>query len=329
MKAHWYEKAGDAYSVLESGEMEDPSPGPGEVRIKVAYSGVNPYDTKKRAKGRDVEQFGRIIPNCDGSGIIDRVGDGVLKDRIGQSVWVFGAQVTQAFGTGAEYCVIPDLQAIALPKNLSLEEGAALGIPAVTAHRAVFADGDVAGKILYVAGATGRVGSYAVQFSKLAGATVIAATGSNDKIDYLKKLGADYIVNYREEHRIQQVKSILGSEGVDRIIESSFGANIEFDAAVLARHGIIAAFGFDDVGSQSMPHFPLMLKNALLRYIAIFFISHEAKEKTFSQINQIISTGGIQHHIGHIFAFDELPNAHQAIETNEVLGAGLVKIEGS
>ena len=329
MKAHWYEKAGDANSVLRFGEMEDPSPGPGEVRIKVAYSGVNPYDTKKRAKGHDVEKFGRIIPNCDGSGIIDRVGDGVSKDRIGQSVWVFGAQVTQAFGTGAEYCVIPDLQAVALPKNLSLEAGSALGIPAVTAHRSVFADGDVAGKTLYVAGATGRVGSYAVQFAKLARATVIAATGSNDKIDYLKELGADYVVNYRDEDRIQQVKSIAGSEGVDRIIEGSFGANIDFDADVLAHHGVIAAFGFDDVASQSMPHLPLMLKNALLRYIAIFFLSDDIKEATFSHIDQLVSTGNIQHHIGQIFAFDELPNAHQAIEAKRVFGAGLVKIEGS
>lgn len=329
MKAYWYEKVGDAFSVLKFGEMEDPSPGPGEVRVKVACSGVNPYDTKKRAKGRDVEKFGRIIPDCDGSGFIDRVGDGVSKDRIGQSVWIFGAQVTQAFGTAAEYCVIPDMQAVALPKNLSLEEGAAIGIPAVTAHRAVFADGDVGGRTLYVAGATGRVGSYAVQFAKLAGATVIAATGSNEKVDDLKELGVDYVVNYRDEDRIRQVKSITGNAGVDRIVESSFGANIDFDVAVLAHGGIIAAFGFDDVGSQPMPHLPLMLKNALLRYIAIFFISDEAKEATFNQINQLVSTGNIQHRIGRIFAFEDLPEAHQAIETGKVPGAGLVRIEGS
>ncbi|MCP4073907.1 MAG: zinc-binding dehydrogenase, partial [Hyphomicrobiales bacterium] len=205
MKAHWYETVGDVRAVLEFGEMDDPFPGPGEVRVKVAFSGVNPYDTKKRKGGHDVEKFGRIIPDCDGSGFIDQVGDGVSKDRIGQPVWIFGAQVSQAFGTAAEYCVVPDLQAINLSKNMSLEEGAAIGIPAVTAHRAVFADGDVLGKTIYVAGATGRVGSYAVQFSKQAGATVVAATGSSDKIDELKQLGADFVVNYKDEDRIQQV----------------------------------------------------------------------------------------------------------------------------
>ena len=125
------------------------------------------------------------------------------------------------------------------------------------------------------------------------------------------------------------MNSIAGSKGVDRIIESSFGANIDFDTAVLAKHGVIAAFGFDDVGSQSMPHLRLMLKNALLRYIAIFFLSDDIKEATFNHINQMVSTGNIQHHIGHIFAFDELPNAHQAIEAKRIFGAGLVKIEES
>ncbi len=328
MKAHWYEEAGDADVVLTFGEMADPSPGPGEVRVKVAYSGVNPYDTKKRANGRDLDKFDRVIPNCDGSGVIDQVGDGVAKDRVGRPVWIFGAQVSQPFGTGAEYCVMPELQAITLPESLSLPEGAAIGIPAVTAHRAVFADGDVSGKTLYIAGATGRVGSYAVQFAKQAGATVIAATGSNDKVDALKELGADEVVNYRDEDRIRQVKSMAGGEGVHRIIESSFGANIDFDAAILGKQGTIAAFGFDDLGSQSMPHVSLMLKNALLRYVAIFFISDEDKEATFGHINRLISSGNIRHGIGRVFAFHELPGVHLAIETKKVKGAGLVEIGG-
>ncbi len=328
MKAHWYEQAGDADAVLTFGEMADPSPGPGEVRVKIAYSGVNPYDTKKRTNGRDLGKFDRVIPNCDGSGTIDQVGDGVANNRIGQSVWIFGAQVNQPFGTAAEYCVVPELQAIALPKNLSLPEGAAIGIPAATAHRAVFADGDVSGKTIYIAGATGRVGSYAVQFAKQAGATVIAATGSNDKINALRELGADEVVNYRDENRVRQVKAIAGNEGVHRIVESSFGANIEFDAAILGNQGTIAAFGFDDVTSQPMPHIPLMLKNALLRYVAIFFISDADKKTTFGHINRLISSGDIRHAIGRIFAFHELPDAHLAIETKKVNGAGVVEIGG-
>ncbi|MCP4073868.1 MAG: zinc-binding dehydrogenase, partial [Hyphomicrobiales bacterium] len=169
----------------------------------------------------------------------------------------------------------------------------------------------------------------AVQFSKQAGATVVAATGSSDKIDELKQLGADFVVNYKDEDRIQQVMSFTQGKGVERIVECSFGANIDFDAAVLAAHGVIAAFGFDDVGSRAMPHLPLMLENAVLRYIAIFFLRDEIKEITFDHINHLVSTGNIQHRIGQVFAFAELSSAHVAIETRKVHGAGLVKIEGS
>ncbi len=158
MRAFWYERGGDAASVLTSGQFDDPMPEPGTVRVRIAYSAVNPYDTKKRAAGGDIGRFGRVIPNCDGSGVIDRVGDGVAADRVGQRVWLFGAQVTLAHGTGAEYCVLPDAQAIAMPPGLSFEAGAAIGIPAVTAYRAVFADGAVSGQTIYVAGATGGSG---------------------------------------------------------------------------------------------------------------------------------------------------------------------------
>lgn len=329
MKAYWYDEAGDAQAVLTSGEMEKPTPGADQVRVRVAYSAVNPFDTKKRVGGGDVQKFGRVIPNCDGSGIIDQVGAGVDQGRIGQKVWIFGAQVFQPFGTAAEYCVVPARHAVPLPENVSLLEGATLGTPAVTAHRAVFCAGDVLGKTLYIAGATGRVGSYALQFAKRAGARVIAATGSTDQVASLKDRGADGVVNYRDPDRAGQVMALSGGRGVDHIVESSFGANMDFDAAILAPHGSLGVFGIDDVGSHTTPHIPLLLKNAQLHYIAIYFLNADIQQATFAHINDLLKAGRIDHHIGNVYAFDGLKDAHEAVQEGAISGAAVVTVSGN
>ncbi len=156
---------------------------------------------------------------------------------------------------------------------------------------------------------------------------MIAATGSDAKAAGLKELGADHVVNYRDEDRAKQVQAIAGRDGVHRIIEGSFGTNIAFDAAVLARHGVIAAFGFDDVRDQAMPHLPLMLNNAVLRYIAIFFMDDEAKAAAFNGINQAIARGNLQHQIGRTYDFDQMAQAHHDVESKSVVGAALVKVD--
>src|SRR3954449_13105038 len=174
MLAAWYERAGPAAEVLEVGGMADPQSGPGEVRVRLTFSGINPGDTKKRG---DWVGYGmpypRVVPHSDGAGVIDAVGDGVASARIGERVWVYGAQSYRALGTAAQFTVVPSEQAVALPDEVSDAIGACLGIPGITAHRAVFGDGPVAGATVLVHGVLGGVGRMAAQLAAWNGATVI------------------------------------------------------------------------------------------------------------------------------------------------------------
>src|SRR5438874_3771626 len=188
MLAAWYERPGPAAEVLEVGEMADPEPGPGEVRVRLALSGVNPGDTKKRGDWRGNRMpFPRIGPHSDGSGVIDAVGQGVDRSRIGERVWVYGAQSYRPFGTAAQLTVVPGEQAVALPDEVGDEIGACLGIPGITAHRAIFGDGPVADKTILVHGVLGAVGSVAAQLARWGGATVI---GTVMRESDLEQIGA-------------------------------------------------------------------------------------------------------------------------------------------
>src|SRR3954470_12538678 len=211
MRAVWYEKLGPAHEVLKAGEMPDPQPGPGEVRVRIAYSGVNPSDVKRRA-GASVASmpFPRVIPDMDGSGVIDRVGAGVEEKRIGERVWLHSTQWKRPYGTAAEYAVTPSERAVPLPKNIAMEAAASLGVPAMTAHRAVFGHGSVTGRTVLVTGGAGAVGFYAIQLAKWAGGRVIATVSGGDKAALAKKAGADVVVNY---------KAGKVEEPVDHIVE--------------------------------------------------------------------------------------------------------------
>ncbi|MCX5265614.1 alcohol dehydrogenase catalytic domain-containing protein [Streptomyces sp. NBC_00199] len=187
MLASWYDDQGPAADVLHVGELPDPVPGPGEVRVRVTVSGVNPGDTKKRRGWLGSSMpYPRVIPHSDAAGVIDAVGAQVDVHRVGQRVWVYGAQSYRPFGTAAQYTVIPDHQAAPLPDHLSDELGASLGIPGITAHRTVFADGPVDGQLVLVHGVLGGVGSLAAQLAHRAGATVLATvrrTADLDRVD--------------------------------------------------------------------------------------------------------------------------------------------------
>ncbi len=146
MRAVWYTRFGPAAEVFETGEVETPEPGPGEVRVRVAASGVNPVDVKRRAGGRGEMSAARVIPHFDGAGVIDRAGAGVSESRVGERVWLYEAQWGSDSGSAAEQVVLPAERAVPLPAGTSFAEGACLGIPALTAHRAVFGDGPVAAR---------------------------------------------------------------------------------------------------------------------------------------------------------------------------------------
>src|SRR3954462_5803111 len=195
MKAAWYERQGSAASVLTVGEMAEPEPGAGEVRIRVAASGINPGDVKKRQDAFGVGMaFPRVIPHSDGAGLVDKVGESVSASRVSEQVWCFGAQTYRPFGTAAEYVVVPSEQAVPLPDRISFEQGACLGIPGITAHRAVHAAGSIDGRVVLVQGGAGAVGQCAIGLARHAEALVIATVRSERDGHVAQRAGAHPVI---------------------------------------------------------------------------------------------------------------------------------------
>src|SRR5689334_12241260 len=238
MRAAWYEKNGAAAEVLQVGEVETPQPGPGEVRIKLRTSGVNPSDVKNRAGTTRKIAFPRVIPHSDGAGEIDAVGAGVDKARIGERVWTWNGQWKRPFGTAAEYIVLPENQAVKLPAAISLEAGACLGIPALTAWHAVDIAGTQKGTTLLIAGGAGAVAHYAIQFAKARGATVITTVSSPEKAKVARAAGADHTIDYKTENVGERVQALVKG-GVDAVIELDLTANAHLLPAVLRPHGTL------------------------------------------------------------------------------------------
>src|ERR1700680_1618448 len=243
MRAAWYERTGAARDVLVVGEMPAVEPGPGEVRVALKTSGVNPSDVKARGGSRPM-LASRIIPQSDGAGVIENVGSGVPADRVGSRVWVWNGQWKRPLGTCAQFITLPAEQATAMPEPLTFEAAACLGIPALTAYRALATDGGVRGKVVLVAGGAGAVGHYAVQMAKLMGAAkVIATTSTSAKAVHAQTAGADAIINYKTENVAERIKALTGGHGVERIIEVDIAGNASLYPAIIARDGVIAAYG--------------------------------------------------------------------------------------
>ncbi|MDD9876699.1 MAG: NADPH:quinone reductase [Magnetovibrio sp.] len=326
MKAYWYENAGAAADVLVAGEMNAGEPGPGEVRVRIAVSGVNPTDAKRRERGRELGRFPRIVPNNDGAGVIDAVGAGVDAGRVGERVWIFGAQAGRPMGTAAEYCVLPSRQARPLPDDAGFEDGACLGVPAVTAHRGLFADGPIDGKTVLITGGGGRVGRYAVQMAKHAGATVIATAGSEEKVAHVAELGADHALDYKSDDVAGAVAEVTGGRGVDRMLDVAFGANVAGAAGMIRENGVLASYGSDAVPAPSVPFYEFMYKNVLIRPFAIFGMPDAAKDAAFAHVDALLAAGALAHRVGARFAFEEMVQAHEAIEADTLFGACLVEV---
>src|SRR5438445_9487048 len=228
MKAVWYERPGAAPDVLTFGDMPTPVAGPGEVRVRLEASGVNPADVGRRAGSYRAMEFPRVIPNSDGSGIIDQVGDGVTRLHAGQRVWLFNGQRNgRAFGTAAEYIALAEQLVTPLPDDVSFAAGATLGIPCMTAWCCLFGDGTIAGQTVLVTGGAGAVGHYAVQLAKWGGARVIATVSSSLKAEQARIAGADYVIDYKTEDVAAKAMAFTGQRGVDRVVDVDFGGNDE------------------------------------------------------------------------------------------------------
>jgi len=326
--AAWFESFGSAEDVLQTGDLETPTPGAGEVLVRVRTSGVNPSDVKKRAGSfPNLLDGGFVIPNSDGAGVIEAVGEGVDSNRVGERVWLYQAQFERRFGTAAEYVAIDSRRAPTLPDHVSFEIGACLGIPVMTAHRAVFADGDVSGQIILVTGGACRVGHYAIQWASQAGATVIATASNDEDKTACLGAGAHHVVNHRGDDVVAEILAASGGELVNRVVDVEFGANLPVSIEVLKVSGVIASYSSTQIPEPKIPFFRMMYKDLTLRSIIVYAMPEAAKTQAINDIDRALRSDALQHRIAESVALSEIVRANELIEGGSTRGAVVLTID--
>jgi NADPH2:quinone reductase len=326
MQAAFYERHGAARDVLNVGDLEDPVPRAGELRVRLQWSGVNPSDTKSRIGRGAGMPFPRVVPHSDGMGVIDAVGDGVPRGRIGERVWIWNAAWGRPFGTAAQHVVLPAAQAVPLPEGVPDEAGACLGIPALTAMHAVLAGGGVAGKRVLVAGGAGAVGHAAVQCARLMGARqVLATVSSQAKADAAAGAGADVAIDYKREDVAARVREATGGEGVDRVIEVDVAANGTLDAEILRSGGDCVVYG-SGAPTFSLPFFPLISKNLTLRCFIVYHLDAADRQRATDTLTGLLARGQLGFPIAQRFALADIALAHEAVEQGKAIGNVVVRI---
>ncbi len=312
MKAAWYEKQGPAREVLIVGEMPDPMPGPREVRIHIAASGVNPGDVKKREDTFGIGMsYPRVIPHSDGAGVIDQIGPGVPEHWLGRRAWCFGAQSYRPFGTAAEYTVVPVTQVAPLPEHVSSEQGACLGIPGITAHRAVHIGGPVSQRTVLVHGAAGAVGMCAVQLAYRAGARVIGSIRSAAEETIARSAGAQEVF-FNNEELLSRVRAVA-PDGVDHIVEVAFAANIDRDVELLNMNGSISSYA-TNAPTPVVPFWEMVFKNIRLYFLGSDDFPIEAKQAAAADLNAALEAGWAGFPIAEVLPLAEIARAHELVE---------------
>jgi len=320
VKAALYERYGPAAEVLEVRDVERPDPGPGEVLVKVALSGVNPTDWKSRSGATPRPIDGFQIPHHDGAGTIEAVGDGVHPGRVGQRVWLWLAAAGRRWGTAAEWSVVPEDQAVPLPDGAPGELGASLGVPAMTAHWCLFADGPVTGKTVLVAGGAGAVGHFAIELAARAGARVIATASGPEKAELARKAGAAHVVNYRDADAADQIRAAAGQ--TDRVIELALGANLALDLEVAKPGSMIVTYA-SEPADPVLPVRACMSANVTLRFILLYGVPRAALRQAAADITAAVADGALTELPVHRFGLADVVAAHEAAEAGP-LGKVLV-----
>ncbi|TWV57768.1 NADPH:quinone reductase [Streptomyces misionensis] len=328
MKAIVYRTNG-APDVLQLVDRDLPAPGPGEVRVRVAVSGVNPTDWQARS-GHPM-RFCEVTPHLDGAGTIDAVGEGVDPSRVDQRVWLFMAAAGRPTGTAAEFTVVPEEQAVPLPDEAGFDLGAALGVPALTAHRALtvaedgprrLRPGALDGKVVLAAGGAGAVGHAVIQLARWAGATVISTTSSPEKARLATAAGAHHVINYREGDPAAEIREIA-PDGVDIVAEVALGTNLALDLAVLRTRGTISTYA-NDGGKPIELNVPQnMVLNTRLQFLVLYTAGPQARAAAAQDVAAAVHDGalpvGEEHGLPLIrFPLDRTADAHRAVESRAV-----------
>jgi len=319
MRAAWYTQNGPAKDTLIVGEIETPTPGPGQVRVQIKTSGVNPSDVKSRLARPLNAPF--IIPHSDGAGLIDAVGQGVSPSRVGERVWIWNGQWARPHGTASEFIVIDEHQAVHLPESTSFAEGACLGIPALTALQAVNLCGDLKGKSVLVTGAASSVGHYAAQLCVQAGAKVIGTVGSQEKAQHAKSIGVSECVFYKTESVPERIKDITKGAGVDAVIDMDFSTTSQWlSQGVLVPHGIVACYGSNNAGDVTLGFRSLLFQSVNLKFFLVYDLSQADRLKTLAQVNTLLETRSIQHTVAKHYPLNDISEAHLAVEQGRFTG---------
>ncbi|MFM9939194.1 MAG: NADPH:quinone reductase [Hyphomicrobiaceae bacterium] len=325
MRAVWYKRTGPADEVLVVGEKPTPQAGPGEVRIKLMASGVNPADgNRRRGQGYTMEAA-FVIPNSDGAGVVDQVGAGVTKHNLGDRVWLYNGQRNgRNRGTAAEWIALDADLVTALPATVSFEAGAALGIPCMTAHCCVFGSGSVAGKTVLVTGGGGAVGNYAVQLAVWGGARVIATASRGWQWDDALAAGASQVIDRADPEITQQCLALSQGRGVERIVDVDFGGNLAWTKDVVALNGAIASYATRGNSSPVVPFRELMLKNVTLQAVLLPTSPLAGRRQAQADILRWLQEAPRLHRTVGPFALAETVAAHLAVEAGSKRGTVVV-----
>ena len=337
MRAVVYTESGDS-SVLELVEREPAEPGPGEVRVRIVRAGVNPTDWKFRAGGMGELAFPEIVPGQDGAGVVDAVGPDVADFAVGDRVWTILAQHTRPGGTAQEQVVLPVGHVVALPDAASYDVGASLGVPAVTAHRALttsedgpsrLAPGALAGQVVLVAGGAGAVGNAALQLARWSGATVIATVSSEEKGALARAAGAHHVVNYREGDTVAEVRE-LAPDGVDIVVEVAPAQNLRTDLQLIKKRGTIAIYANNGGDEVTLGVRETFSTNARFQWVLIYTVGDVALRAAAEDVSAAVAAGafrvGDEHGLPlHHYPLERTADAHQAVEDG-VVGKVLIDV---
>ena len=319
MRAAYYEANGAAAQVLRLGEVATPEPGPGEVRVRLATSGVNPSDVKSREGRTRRIAFPRVIPHSDGAGLIDKVGSGVPATRVGERVWTWNGQWKRAFGTAAEHIVLPSALAVRLPDHIGFAEGACLGIPAMTAYHAVAtAEADSASTLL-ISGGAGGVGHYAIQFAKARGAVVITTVSSDEKAKLARAAGADHVIDYKREDVGAAVMDLTDKEGVDAVIEMDLAANAKLYPGLLHPRSQVVVYG-TGAPEAAIPAQFLLVNQIVMTWIFVYELTAKERDEAVGAITTLMTDKRLVHNVALTLPLGDIVRAHEAVEHGKTPG---------
>ncbi|NAZ81162.1 zinc-binding dehydrogenase [Kineococcus sp. R8] len=332
MKAISYTRTG-APDVLQLVERERPEPGPGEVRVRIVVAGVNPTDWKSRRGGPGAQPmaFPEVVPGQDGAGVVDAVGPGVEGLTAGDRVWTFLAAHQRPTGTAQEFTVLPAERVVLLPHQASFDVGASLGVPAMTAHRALtvgedvgarLAPGSLAGAHVLVSGGAGAVGHAAIQLARWAGATVLTTVSGPEKAALATAAGAHHVVNYREQDVAEVVRGLV-PDGVDLVVEVALVPNVAIDLAVVRPRATIASYANDGGDTVTLDVRSNMVLNTRLQFVLLYTVGGAALAAAAEDVTAAVLDGalpvGAEHGLPlHRFPLQRTADAHAAVEEGAV-----------